>query len=215
MSNPACINLTIPTSEPSFLGLTIPLSVAMLSILGLIINERYKRHQNRIAVAAAMHAEISALAEITSANATVQGWENLANMLEKDSTLQIPQMYTPEPTEGIVFNTYVEKFGLLAAKDARDIILFYQYLIGIRISIKNLMNGTWDSHPNAAKVKATQIRTGLRFWNQCEEIKRRLLPSLSQTASQIFFLPMFSKSARIGSDDVKSKGGFKGATEAD
>ena len=174
-------------SNSTLSSLAIPLWVAGLAIIGGVINEIYKRHQNRIAVAAAMHAEISALVEITTANNTVQEWTKIAAILVAGNNIPIPPIFVPEPTEGPVFNAYVNKFGFLAPNDAKDIILFYQNLIGIRILLRNLVSGAWEASPNAAAIKAIQVQTGLQFWQQCATITQRLLPSLAKTANRSWF----------------------------
>jgi hypothetical protein len=173
-------------SNPNLISLTVTVLVAFLAIAGGIVNERYKRHQNKIAVAAIMHAEISALIRLALLSSTVDKWESLAVDLEKGNNLTMAQIYVTDPNRGDIFNAYVDKFGLLDLKDATDIILFYEYIVGIRILIKNLVHGSWDLHPQAASAKAAQVRLGLQFWAKCEEISHRLLPSLQRTAMQRF-----------------------------
>jgi len=44
----------------------------------------------------------------------------------------------------------------------------------------------WQPSPESSIIMAQQIRQALSFWNQCEQITMRLLPSLKATAMAKF-----------------------------
>jgi hypothetical protein len=173
-------------SDPTVISMGVTVFVGALAIAGGIINERYKRHRDRVAVAAVLHADISALRAITLATGNVQNFEALANLLEQGQDIPFPQVLIPEMSQGPIFHAYIDKIGLLRAADAQDVILFYEYLVGIRFTLKNLVAGAWDGQPQSVAIKAAQIRNGLRFWSQCADIADRLLPALQRTARQQF-----------------------------
>jgi hypothetical protein len=175
----------VTVSYQVLIGFVVTVGVAVLAIFGNILNERYKRYQGRTAVAAVIGAEISALLEITMVASTPQNWDTITHILDEND-IDIPKLSHPEPSYGIVFENYVDKLGLLDPQDAKDIILFYEYLMGIRHLLKNLGGEVWSKHPHPAAIKAANIRAGLGFWNQCNEIAQRLIPSLERTAGQTF-----------------------------
>jgi hypothetical protein len=167
--------------------MAVTVSVAVLAIAGGIINERYKRHKDMVAVAAVLHADISALCMITVETGNVRNFEALAELLEDGQNVPFPQIVIPELTQGPIFHAHIDKIGLLQADNARDVILFYEYLVGIRFTLKNLVAGAWEAQPGATAIKAAQIRNGLRFWAQCTDIADRLLPALQRTIQRKFF----------------------------
>jgi hypothetical protein len=168
------------------ISLMVTLLVAVIAIIGNIINERYKRHQSRIAVAAVMRAEIAAKIATSKKNKTAELWAAFATELESEKNVAIPAIYVPDVDPGPIFHAYVDKFGLLDHGDAEMVIQFFEYLLGIRVITKNLTNGSFESHPQAAAIKASQIRTGLRFWNECQGVADKLLPSLERVSQEPF-----------------------------
>ncbi len=168
------------------LGWIVSILIAGLGILGAIINEHYKNHRTRVTVAGVFHAEISTLSAITMDLNVVESYRMLAERLEAGEQFVFPKSYAPEPQFGLVFEKHVDRIGYLGARSAEDIIKFYHLLFAIRVILRNLINGAWEDHPNSNLIKAAQIRTGLRFWEECLQLNVTLLPALRKTASEQF-----------------------------
>jgi hypothetical protein len=180
------------TGGSGWLTAAVSLTVAAIAIIGGIFNERFKRHQAKVSIAAVMHAEISALMDTTLSQGTVQNWTNIARRLEAGENILFQNVYAPDPERGPVFNSNVDKLGFLEPADARDVILFYEHLFGIRVILKNLTTGAWDQDPRPAAAKARQVRVGLGFWEDCRKISLRLLPSLSRATKRQFLWRLFA-----------------------
>jgi hypothetical protein len=160
--------------------------VAFVGIAGAIINERYKAHKSRAGVAAVFHAEIAALSGLTATADTVANFTHIAERFEAGEVFVFPKLYAHAPVYGPVFDKHIEHIGLLGVGDAEDVVLFYNYLMGVRSIILNLTSGVWEPSPQASAIMAQQIRMGLGFWHNCGEITGRLLPSLQATTKAKF-----------------------------
>jgi hypothetical protein len=170
----------------SVAGWVVAFLVAAVGIFGAFLTERYKAHRAMRACAAVLHAEISALSEITTSNNTIANFEQIAVALEAGHLIAFPKIYVPDPDYGPVFKGMIDNLGFLSCADAEDVIRFYNYLIGIRTMLRSLVNGAWDTDPHTSAVMASQIRIGLKFWHECEQINMRLLPSLRERAQRPF-----------------------------
>lgn len=169
-----------------FMGWVVSLAVAVVAVAGGILNEWYKHHRSRLGVAAVIRAEIEAICQVTVAAGTVQRFEQIAAAIEANQAVTFPKVYTPEPSYGPIYEHHVERFGLLSSSDAERIVRFYNYLIGIRTITRNLTNGAYDGLPNSQSIVAAQIRVGLGFWHECEQIIPSLVLSLERVTKEKF-----------------------------
>ncbi len=162
-----------------------PSVTILAALIGSIINEAYKRHRDKIGLAAALAGEIS-----THVNGLQNAW---VSILDKwISTLQsgnpLLKSSFDRPIDR-VYNDCVSKLGLLPSQVVSDIVYFYESISGFRNALVQILGGMPEYQRPEDKARV-QLAMVLSIKEQVNTLYNKahdsILPSLKEVETEMF-----------------------------
>jgi hypothetical protein len=170
--------LVLSLAAINWTAVLVGLLAAVTSWFGPVRLWKKQAKKERESVRASLFAEVAALVEI------VERRGYLPSMREKEATLRVRQSASPHPTfqngqgseffEAIIDSQYnrvyqgsVSKLGVLAAEDAKLIVLFHQFADSVRLDVipgGALAKGT--ANPEAMKQTADLLEMALKLGHE-------------------------------------------------
>lgn len=149
------------------------------AILGAILNEKYKRHRDAVATAAALAGELSSYRQALVA--LDNSLPVLISRVEQGAPLNIPEQ---APPTDIAFEAYVDRIGLLGSQLAEQVAYVYGQIRGFRsalfpltrqgmtfdtayaigaLRVAHMFSQNANTHAEPL-IRALQERAGRSFW---------------------------------------------------
>ncbi len=160
------------------------LGAVITAIVGGIPLENYRRHRDRNSTAVILAAEIDALLLITERDCIVEQFEAILRVLDAGKDIETPRMYVEVPQFGPIFETHIEKLGLLSPDLSGRLVRFYHLLIGVRASLHNFVETSWPAGAEGTKMKAANLRAGIAMWLDAEKLGKPLVADLRAAPSR-------------------------------
>ena len=167
-------------SDPILTAIIAASATLIVAFLNSIVAESFKRHKDRVAIAAAMAGELASYAPAfpiiqQALSSTIQAAEN-----GKRETLNFRPFEKPKD---FVFEKAVEKLGLLGPQLAEDIAFVYGNLNAFRSSFVLISTHFKEMSNEELKVRSTACLEAL---NRAAERGGPLILSLKRVANECF-----------------------------
>lgn len=113
------------------------LMVTFFGLIAKIAFDLWHRHNERIAVAAAIVGELEAYLIFLGSGDTLAGFKAVTRV-SRDQRVALFRTFPPLPTTHPVFDKIADRIGFLSTRDARDVSRVYNVVTGFRLMVTSL-----------------------------------------------------------------------------